>query len=292
MRENISQRPQYRQSVALQKLERVRSKVGPARQKVIDYVLNHAEEVIYLSVTELAELAGASEASIVRLFQELGYKGYQDFKIQLSQTLSLPDQSLDRDISPHDPPGAVLAAVFDVSVTTLKDTKQAIDEAALNHAVELLAQAARIEFIGSGGSGIVAMDAYHKFIRLGLPVNAALDGHNAAQICAVLKPGDVVVIISHSGSSRDVLEAASLAKESGAAIIAITHYGRSPLHKFADVLLSTLSPETNYRSEAIASRIAQLALIDALMISVYLARQPQSAEMLSRARKALNNKRL
>lgn len=278
-------------SALLKKLASAGNTVGPARCKVIDYVLAEPREVIYLSVTELAELAGTSEATVVRLFQELGYKGYQDFKIQLSQNLALPDYHFDGDIDPNDPPGAVLDAVFQTSSTTLKDTLQIVDRTALRRAVELLTAAERIEFIGSGGSGVVALDACHKFIRLGIPVSASHDGHNAAQVCAVLQPGDVVVAISHSGSTRDVLDAVQLAKAAGAAVIGITHYGRSPLLKYVDVVLQTLSSETNFRSEAIASRIAQLALIDTLMISVYLA-LPESAQLLNSARRALDSKRL
>lgn len=219
----------------------------------------------------------------MRLFQELGYKGYQDFKIQLSQTLHQRSQRLERDIVPGDTSAAVAASVFGMSIKTLQDTLQALEAAPLDEVVRLLVGARRIEFVGSGGSGVVALDAYHKFIRLGAPVGASHDGHDAAQSCAVLGPGDVVVVISHSGSTRDVLEAARLAKASGAKVVAITRYGRSPLQSLADTVLFTLSPETTYRSEVIASRIAQHALIDTLLIAVTLQRQPDAEAKLERA---------
>lgn len=279
-------------SPVLRQLQSVRGSVGPARQKVLDYVLAHADEVVTLSVTELAGATDTSEATVVRLFQELRYKGYQDFKIQLSRSLALPRRSFGIDIGPHDPPAAVLEALFNTSIVTLRDTLEMVDPASVEAAVALLARAHRIEFLGAGGSGAVAQDGYHKFIRLGIPVNAISDEHNAAQVCAVLGPGDVVVAISHSGSTRSVLEAAQLAKESGASVIAITRFGRSPLDRVADVALHTLSPETSFRSEAIASRIAQLVLLDSLMVSVYLALQPGSDDAVSRARGALRSKRV
>ncbi|HKI58228.1 MAG TPA: MurR/RpiR family transcriptional regulator [Trueperaceae bacterium] len=284
--------PQATQSVVLRQLSSVKGSVGPARQKVVDYVVQHAEEVVQLSVTELAGLTGTSEATVVRLFQELKYKGYQDFKIQLSRSLAAGAGTLGTDIAPDDPPEAVLEALFNTSVVTLRDTLKLVDRGALEVAVDMLARARRIEFLGAGGSGAVALDGYHKFIRLGIPVNAITEEHNAAQVCAVLKPGDVVLAISHSGSTRSVLEAVRLAREAGAGIIAITRFGRSPLDRLADVVLHTLSPETAFRSEAIASRIAQLVLLDCLMVSVYLALQPASGSTLERARDALGGKRM
>jgi len=284
--------PQATQSVVLRQLSSVKGSVGPARQKVVDYVVQHAEEVVQLSVTELAGLTGTSEATVVRLFQELKYKGYQDFKIQLSRSLAAGAGALGTDIAPDDPPEAVLEALFNTSVVTLRDTLKLVDRGALEVAVDMLARARRIEFLGAGGSGAVALDGYHKFIRLGIPVNAITEEHNAAQVCAVLKPGDVVLAISHSGSTRSVLEAVRLAREAGAGIIAITRFGRSPLDRLADVVLHTLSPETAFRSEAIASRIAQLVLLDCLMVSVYLALQPASGSTLERARDALGGKRM
>lgn len=283
---------QVTQSIVLRQLASVRDSVGPARQKVVDYVLQNPEEVVQLSVTELAGLTDTSEATVVRLFQELKFKGYQDFKIQLSRSLAGGANTLGTDIAPNDPPEAVLEALFNTSVVTLRDTLKMVDRAALRAAVGILAEARRIEFLGAGGSGTVALDGYHKFIRLGIPVNALTEEHNAAQACAVLGEGDVVVAISHSGSTRSVLEAVRLAQEAGAKVIALTRFGRSPLERMADVVLHTLSPETAFRSEAIASRIAQLVLIDCLMVSVYLALQPASGRSLERARDALGGKRI
>lgn len=245
-----------------------------------------------MSVTELAEAAGASEATVVRLFQELDYRGYQDFKIQLSKTMVPASLVYSREIAPSDPPGKIMENVFNMSMLTLRDTRQVIQDEVLEQAVTLLAGAARIEFVGFGGSGVVARDGYHKFIRLGIPVHATQDAHDAAQICSLLGTRDVVVAISHSGSSRDLLESVRLAQGAGAKVIALTRFGRSPLQKLADVVLNTLSPETSYRSEGIASRIAQLAIIDTLLVAVFMRQCPGSQDRLERAREALKGKRL
>lgn len=279
-------------SQILRKLASVRPAVGPARQKVIDYVLAHPDDVIFLSVTELAQQADVSEATVVRLFQDVQYRGYQDFKIKLSRELAPGSRQLDHNIDEGDSPGKVLNSLVNLSVETLRSTTQIVDESALERVVGILAGARRIEFLGMGGSGAVAADAYHKFLRLGIPVNSVSDAHDAAQICSVLQAGDVALFVSHSGTTKDVLEAAQLARDAGATVVAITRYGRSPLARIAHVTLHTVSAETRYRSEAISSRIAQLVLVDTLMVSTYLARLPDSQVLLGKAREALGSKRL
>lgn len=276
----------------LAQIEAVRPQLGAAMRRVADFVLEHPEQVIHLSVTEVAEQAGTSEATVVRLCQLLGLKGYQDFKIRLSRSLVAPLKSLHEDITPTDTPYQMMEKVFQTTVRTLHDTQLIVDPQQLEAAVDILAAARRIEFVGVGGSGIVAHDAYHKFMKLGIPGAAHADPHNAAQVCAVLKPGDAVVAVSYSGSTRDTLEAVEIAKQSGARIVAITRYGRSPLARLADAALHTTSPESRYRSEGVCSRIAQLCLIDTLVIALYLRRRPEAEEALERSRASLSAKRL
>lgn len=278
-------------SVVLRKLASMREVVGPAQRRLVDFVLEHPEEVIHLSIGELARRATVSEATVVRLFQETGHKGFPDFKIRLSRSLVARPAGFDYNIRDDAGPAEVLTAVVHTALQALQQTHQVVPEEELRRAVALLAGARRIEFIGSGGSGVVARDGSHKFLRLGIPVSASTDGHDAAQVCAVLEPGDVVLAVSHSGETQDVVEAVQLAREAGAAVIALTRFAPSRLARMADVVLPTLSTETNHRSEGFGSRIAQLVLLDALMLSVYLARRPGSEERVRRARAALASKR-
>lgn len=269
----------------------VRGEVGRAQHRVVKYVLSHPEDAIHMSITQLAEASGSSEATIVRLVQDLGFKGFNDFKISLSRSMSVSDQVLERDLDASATVAEILQNVFGMSQTSLSETWEALDPRDVEAAIAILSRAERIEFVGVGGSGAVAFDAYHKFLRLGVPVSAPIDPHNAAQVAATLGSGAVVVVISHSGRTRDVLEVARLAKESDAQVIAITRFGRSPLQRLADVTLQTLSSETSYRSEAIASRISQLVIIDALLVGVFLRNQPTSGQHLLRSRSALQEKR-
>src|SRR5690625_4489152 len=164
----------------LAQIEAMKPVLGAAMRRVADFVLDHPEQVIHLSVTEMAEQVGTSEATVVRMCQQLGLKGYQDFKIRLSRSLVTPLKSLHEEISAADSPHAMMEKVFHTTVQTLHDTRLIVDEQQLEDAVGILAEADRIEFVGVGGSGIVAHDAYHKFMKLGIPGAAHADPHNAA----------------------------------------------------------------------------------------------------------------
>src|SRR5690606_6765680 len=263
------------QSVVLKKLEMVSAEMGPAQRRVAEYVLRNPEDVIHMSITQLSGASEASEATIVRLVQDIGFKGYNDFKISLSRSMSANDGALERDLDADATTSDIIQNVFGMTRTSLVETWEALEPAQVDAAIQLLSTAKRIEFVGVGGSAAVAHDAYHKFLRLGVPVNALVDPHDAVQVCATLGPGDVV------------LDAVKLAKESGAAVVAISRFGRSPLQRLADVTLHTLSSETAYRSEAIASRIAQLAIIDVLFVGAFLRNHPVTSRNLSRSRSAI-----
>lgn len=280
------------ESSLLRQIRALRPTLSSAMRRIADFVLSQPERVIYLSVTEMAAECNVGEATVIRFCQQLNLTGYQDFKIRLSQALVEPRKSLHAQVELGDSPREVLDKVFQTTIATLRDTQSVIDEDQLNRAVEMLAKARRIEFIGCGGSGIVAMDAYHKFMKLGIPCGASPDSHNATQVCSVLQPGDVVVAISYSGATRDTLRSVHVAKEAGAKVIALTRYGRTPLSQLADVVLYTSSPESRYRVEGYYSRIAQLCIIEALFVGVYLTDEKRFREALFRTRSALTGTRL
>lgn len=279
-------------SFLLRQIRLLQPGLSSAMQRVAAYVLEHPQRVIYLSVTEMAAECNVGEATVIRFCQQLNLSGYQDFKIKLSQSLVAPLKSLHAEVEPEDSPKQVLDKIFHTTITTIQDTQSVIDEGQLSRAVEILSKARRIEFVGSGGSGIVALDAYHKFMKLGIPCGASPDAHNATQVCSVLQPGDVVVAISYSGATRDTLRSVQTAKQAGARVVAITRFGRTPLGHLADAVLHTSSPESHYRNEGIYSRVAQLCIIDSLFIGVFLTDEKRFREALSRTRHSLTDTRL
>lgn len=276
----------------LKRIQAIQAEVGESSSRLIDYIVGSPRTVLSQSITELAEAAGSSEPTAVRLFRRAGFRSFQDFKIRLAQSLVPGVSSLNPEIAPDDTALQVLEKVFATSQITLRETLTHTDEEVLERVVEALLGARKIEVVGCGVSGIVALDTAHKLSRLGLVSRAHNDPHFAAQVCALAGPSDVVLAISHTGSTRDVLDAVELAKDSGATVIALTGLKRSPLTQLADLTLRTSSPESSYRSEAIASRIAQLCMVDALCVTLHLRLEPLSSERLRKTREALKEKRL
>lgn len=275
----------------LRQLYRMRGEVGAASARVIDKILDQPDEFLHWTIADLSEGANASEATVVRLVQSLGFKSYQEFKLKLSRTLASGDKHGGHVIEPYDTPLAVLRKVFGATSVSLADTLEHLDPTAFAESVTALSQARRIEFIGSGSSGLIALDAYQKFLKLGLLCGASTDPHNFTQVCALLEPTDVVVAVSHSGSNPDTLHGARLAKESGAAVIALTGLGKSPLSRLASQVLTSSSPADPYRPESVATRLAQLCIIDALVASLHLMSEPYASRRLEKIERALKSRK-
>ncbi|PES26064.1 RpiR family transcriptional regulator [Bacillus anthracis] len=169
-----------------------------------------------------------------------------------------------------------------------------LNDTALEQAVKVLQEASRIEFYGNGGSGIIAMDAYHKFMRTGISCIAHTDSHFQIMGAGLLSKNSVVIGISHSGSNKGLLEALEIARARarGAKIIAITSYQKSALSQLADITLYTSTRETEFRTEASSSRLAQLSLLDTLYVGLSLQRQEETLKNLQSIRETISMKRI
>jgi DNA-binding MurR/RpiR family transcriptional regulator len=273
---------------------RLRSAHGSLRtaeQRVADFILAHPDELIYLTVTELAERTNTSESTVVRLCQKIGYKGYQEFKIVLARDLVEPVSEIYDAIEPNDDLTTVKTKVFQANAQALRDTLAVLDDAQLERAVDALAAARKVEIYGVGGSGPLALDAYHKFLKLGMSVVSLSDGDLMAMSSSMLERGDVALGISHTGASRDVTDALARAKGRGATTICITHRSASPITKVSDIVLVTAAKQTAFRSDASSSRIAQLTIIDTLYVGVGHKHHDRALEAIERTREATAAKR-
>ncbi|PIK31718.1 RpiR family transcriptional regulator, partial [Bacillus siamensis] len=240
-----------------------------------------------------AEKTKSSEATIFRLCKRLGFSGYQDLKIALAQEIvQEPVQHIHEEMSPDDDTEVIIQKVFRANISGLTDTFQLLDPADVEKAVEMIHGADRIEFYGNGGSGLIATDAYHKFMRTGINCIAHTDSHFQAMSAGLLGPGSAVIGISHSGSNKDVLDAVKTAKSLGAGTIGITSYQKSPLTQISDVVLYTSTRETAFRTEAMSARLAQLTVIDTLYFATARLRQEKTLANLQQIRKMIAHKRL
>jgi DNA-binding MurR/RpiR family transcriptional regulator len=276
---------------ALEKLRALRPGLTPAAARIADVILAQPGEVVHLSVTDVAERAGASEGSVIALCRQLGARGFQHLKIELARELVRPVQAIQEDLEPGDDAATVLRKVFEGGRQALSDTLAVLDPAALERASALLRAARRVEVYGIGSAAPVAEDAHVRLLRIGLESRLAVDSHLQAVSATLAGPEVAVLTVSHSGSTIETVTATRLAREAGARTVVISNVGRSPISAHAEVMLHTAARETRYRTEAMTSRIAQLAVVDALVSHIALARGGVAVAALRRSAEALALKR-
>lgn len=276
---------------SLERLREERFTFRQSERKAAEYILAHTSEVINLPITELAEQIGVSEATIVRMCKKVGFRGFQELKITLAMENVSPVKTVHEEIQEDDDLESVLKKVFSANAGALELTLNVLSIRELTKAVEAIAAADRVYIYGVGGSAPIAIDAAHKLMKAGKAVIAYTDTHMQAMAASLMKPGHVVIGISHSGSSRDIIESLELARKNGAVTIGITNHARAPMDRVLDIKLSTCSNETFYRTESSSSRIAQLSIIDSLFIGLSLRGLNQVIDNLQRTREAIVSKR-
>lgn len=161
----------------LLKIKSMRENLSKAELLVCDYIIEHPEEVIYLSVSELAAKSGVSDATVIRASQKIGSSSYQDLKISLAQDIVTPLQSVNEEIEAGDPTNVVVEKVFQGILHTLNYTYRLQDGGMLERAADMLLGANRICICGLGNSHAIAEDIQHKLMRLGLNATAYSDNH-------------------------------------------------------------------------------------------------------------------
>lgn len=277
-------------SGVLVRIQSFQKALTKSERKVAEVVLTHAENVIYFSVTDLAEQAEVGDTTVLRFCRKIGFKGYQEFKLALAQELVNPVQSLHQEVTDEDSPIVIAQKVTATNVQAIQDTVTLIDPEQLERAVSVLQKAKRIHCYGVGTSGVTALDAKFKFLRIGLPVDAYNDGHIQAMAASTLETGDVAIGISVSGSTKDTVDTLKLAKEAGATVICITQYTRAPITKIADIVLLSAAKETPLQGGALSSKIAQLHVIDILYTALAMRIKNRAIAYREKTAKAVLNK--
>lgn len=275
-------------------LENIQSKLKlltNTEKKVANYILKHSRETLEYTVTELAEHAGVSDATVVRFCRSAGYKGYQDLKIKLAQDAIAPHKHLNTILDEADTPEQITEKIIRSEIRVLEETINLLDMKEMESAAKAIRDADRVCFFGSGGSILVAQDAMHKFLKIGVQSIVQMDADIQAMESALLKKGDVAIGISHSGTNRNVIECLKNARANGATTIALTTYGKSPIQKHCDYLLMTSTKETVFKSESLTARIAQLAVIDSLTAIVSFMDYDKAYEAIQKTRNATSERK-
>ncbi|EOD00088.1 MurR/RpiR family transcriptional regulator [Caldisalinibacter kiritimatiensis] len=266
---------------------------SPSEKKVGQYILENPEETIGLSIMELSKKCNTSEATVIRFCRTLNLKGYQELKLAISIDLTKNKENkriIHEVIDADDSPEMILAKISAGSIKAIEDTQNVLSTEALEKAIEAIDNARRIYIFSAGASSVVALDAKYKFMRINIPVEMYFDNHMQLTTSVHVTEKDVAIGISNSGKTKDVLQALSIAKNKGATTIGITQYGKSPICNVSDILLFTANVENNFRSGAMASRIAQLNIIDSIFIGVACKRYDEVIEHLKATREVVEDK--
>lgn len=273
----------------LDKIESLRKSLSPAERKVAEQVLRDPDTSVEASIQTLAGLSGVSEPTVVRFCRAIGCDGYHDFKLRLARSMASQDKFFFRDVSSDDSCRELSSKLIDSAIASMQHIRNQLNHQAMEEAIALYGAADRVEFYGSGGSGLVAEDAQLKFFRLGKPAIAYVDPHVQKAAASLLDERALAIAISYTGRNRDVVEAIELARHIGAPVISVTRTG-SPLSLLADVNLNVDVAEDSDVFSPLKSRLAQMMVLDILAVGVALRGGDKMISQLVRASSAIADK--
>jgi len=276
----------------LAEIRGVQSGLSRSEGAVATFILTAPADAIRLGIQAVARRAGVSTATVLRFCRNLGFAGYKDFNIALAMEMGRSPAVLAEEVRANDTPMQIAQKVLRADMQAIAQTLELLDETAFNKAVRALHAARRIEIYGVGSSAPIAVDAYYRFLRIGLRVAVITDSHMQAVSAALLEPGDVAFVISHTGRTKETLETARKARRGGATVIVLTSFLRAPIRDLANIALVTATAETAFRVEAMASRIAHLSVIDALYVAIATRSLENSLAILERTNAVIEERRV
>ena len=275
------------------RIKRHLSSLKPAEKRVADYIIKNSGQVIHQSIIKLAENVGVSEATVVKFCQRIGYSGYQELKIMLAQESDHNEgEHIYGEIKAEDDLNTIINKIFQMYNQSLKETKKMLEKSNLAQCIAMILAAERIFLFGYYASGVVAQDLALKFKRIGYNAEALLENHNQKTVGALLSAQDLVIAISNSGRTQEMVDSLEIVQNSGAKIIVITANLGSPVAEYADQLLLNASNETPFRGSALTSRMSQLAVIDMLFLGVATTEFDKAISAIKKTREAIKKSRV
>lgn len=278
----------------IQKFPVLRSAYGgltKSERRIADYLAMNSETIRDLTVSDIAIATKSSDITVHRFCKKLGCTGLKELKFQLAPSISAGTE-LFRDIEAQDTTAVVAGKLFQNLTEGLVDTLKLLDYEAVDRACDIISHARRVYIYGFGNSATVCRDFAVRFVRLGLSVLDCADSHMQVTYAALSDERDVIIAISHSGATKELLQSVEAAKESGAAVIAITSHGNSPLTKLADITLFGMGREVKYTSEAGASRLIHMAIGDIIYTKIAMTQHQSFEKNMKKMRSEIKKKRL
>ncbi|MES1935408.1 MurR/RpiR family transcriptional regulator [Salinisphaera hydrothermalis] len=246
-----------------------RESLGKAELRVAEYILKQPEQVITMTIVDLAKASEVSDPTIIRLCRRFGCKGYQDFKVRLAQQLAPEPPFLHQPIEQDDDVERAVEKILLNSINALKRFRVDVDAAAIERAAGKLMKARMVYLFGLGISETLAFDAEHKLFRLGIHCRTVLDGQRQMLIAPNLDADHVALFFSHSGQTRTLVSVASLIGSTGADSIAITAPG-SHLAGVVDTVVSVPPYDRSEIYTPLTARLNHLVVINMLVVAIRL----------------------
>ena len=262
-------------------------------KKIADYVIQNVDKVLFMSISDLADACRVADASVHRFCRTVGVKGYQEFKLKLSLSLSIDEATDKADVALANVGNKTeekIDEVLDGYIMALKETRQLINQDEVDRIVLLMLQARNIYFFGIGDSLLVAQAARNKFLRITNKVNCILDPHMQSMAASMATEEDLIVFFSYSGSTKDNVYVAEIAKEAGAKIVAITRFLKSPLTVYAEAMLVCGSNEGPLDGGSMGVKMSQLFIVDVLYNEFYRRNKQECKENRKKTSKAVVEK--
>jgi DNA-binding MurR/RpiR family transcriptional regulator len=251
-----------------------------AEKKVADYILNNPKQVIFMSITDLADACAVGDTSVFRFCRTMRLQGYQEFRMQLSLSMN---NDVDIKISGGTQPINLEDSFEELSHKVLQNSVNAITEAysllkpeEISRAMYYFEMAERVYFFGVGASMVTALAATNKFLRITPKVNCFVDAHMQSMAASMMTEKDLAIMISYSGATKDTIHSAKLAKEMGAKVVSITRYEKSPLTNYSDVTILCGAHEGPLEGGSTSAQMSELYLIDLLYMEYYKKRYQTS----------------
>ena len=272
--------------------------LSPAEQRVGRIIAEESATAAQLTITELSKRAETSETTVIRFCRAIGFSGYPELRLRLAAEAgrALDDGAAGEepgsDISQTDDLATVVKTIAFADARAVEDTAAQLDLEILQQVIDAVAAARRVDIYGVGASAFVARDFQMKLHRVGLVAYAWSDLHLALTSAALLDERDVAIGISHTGTTIDTIEAFAEAGRRGARTVALTNFPKSPITRIADLTLTTAARETTFRSGAMASRLAQLTVVDCVFVGVAQKTYAQTKAAVEKTREAVRSRRV
>lgn len=266
--------------------------LSKSEKKVADYLIENSDTASFLSINDVAEKSGTSIATISRLSKKLGFRNYQELRLLLNSSQKPEDDFFSvYKVDKEDSLVNIAETAFNTGIHSLASTKAVLNNQDLVDTIKLLGKSKKCGLFGLGGSYVVLLNAYHRFIRTSLNCMLSQDFHMQLMDAANMTSEECALVVSHTGKNTDILRIVKLLKKNNVPIISITSNASSPLANQSDITLISISDETKYRPEAVSSLVSQLTLIDSLFMG-YALKVDDNPEYFTRTRETINDIRL